>query len=101
PWAPSNGKIYPYGCQVQDNNGNPLLSSEPFNTSTGGNTDLRVPFIGYSPNSVFWTAEGISNYHALQLSINQRLTRGLQVTGSYTWSHSLDEGSGLGLFYNG
>jgi hypothetical protein len=95
PQHPINGQMYSYGFQVDG------LSTETVNTSTGGNTDLRVPFIGYSPNSVFWTAEGISNYHALQFSINKRLSKGLQVNGSYTWSHALDEGSGLGLFYNG
>jgi hypothetical protein len=95
PGHPINGQNYSYGFQV------PGLSTEPFNTSTGGNTDLRVPFVGYSPNSVFWTAEGISNYHALQFSVNKRISKGLQVNGSYTWSHSLDQGSGQGLFYNG
>ncbi|MGH9724793.1 MAG: hypothetical protein ACRD41_06990, partial [Candidatus Acidiferrales bacterium] len=46
-------------------------------------------------------AIGISNYNALQLSVNKHFSHGLLVTGSYTWSHSLDEQSGLGLFYSG
>jgi hypothetical protein len=60
----------------------PALSgtTEPFNTSTGGNTDLRSPYIGYSPNSVFYKAEGISNYNALQLNVQKRLSHGLVVT---------------------
>jgi hypothetical protein len=92
-----NGENSSYGYQV------PALSptTEPFNTATGGNTDLRAPFIGYSPNSVFYKAEGISNYNALQLSVQKRLSHGLLVTGSYTWSHTLDEQSGLGLFFTG
>jgi hypothetical protein len=109
---PVNGQTSSYGFQPGDPNdpsctginaGNscPTLLSEPFNTSTGGNTDLRVPYIGFSPNSVFWTANGISNYNALQAGVTKRLTHGLQITGSYTWSHTLDEQSGLGLFYNG
>jgi hypothetical protein len=44
---------------------------------------------------------GIANYNALQVSVNKRFSHGLQVTGSYTYSHTLDEQSGLGLFYNG
>jgi hypothetical protein len=94
---PINGEASSYGYQV------PALSgtSEPFNTSTGGNTDLRSPYIGYSPNSVFYKAEGISTYNALQLSVQKRLSHGLLVTGSYTWSHTLDEQSGLGLFFTG
>jgi hypothetical protein len=66
-----------------------------------GNAALRAPYIGYDPNSDFNSGVGISNYNALQFSINKRLSHGLQVTGSYTYSHTLDEQSGLGLFYNG
>jgi len=99
--SPVNGQTFSYGFNPVDPVSKGTLLSEPFNTSTGGNTDLRAPFIGYSPNSVFYEAEGNSNYHALQFSINKRLSHGLQVNGSYTWSHSLDEQSGLGLFYNG
>jgi hypothetical protein len=52
-------------------------------------------------NSVLYTAEGISSYNALQLQAHKRLSNGLQITASYTWSHSLDEQSGLGLFFTG
>ncbi len=31
-----------------------------------------------------------SDYHALQLQLQRRLSRGLQVLASYTWSHSID-----------
>ena len=34
-----------------------------------------------------------SNYQALQLQFQRRLTQGLQALGSYTWSHSIDQGS--------
>ena len=50
---------------------------------------------------MLYKAEGISSYNALQVSVRKRLSSGLQFTASYTWSHSLDEQSGLGLFYNG
>ncbi len=52
-------------------------------------------------NSVLYKAEGISNYNALQLQARKRLSNGLQFTASYTWSHALDEQSGLGLFFTG
>lgn len=39
------------------------------------------------------TNGGDSNYDALQLQFQRRLSRGLQVLSSYTWSHSLDTGS--------
>jgi hypothetical protein len=67
----------------------------------GGNVDLRVPFIGYSSESESYTAAGVSAYNALQAHVEKRLSHGLQVGASYTYSHALDEQSGLGLFYNG
>jgi hypothetical protein len=66
-----------------------------------GNAPLRAPYIGYDPNSDFNRAVGMSNYDALQISVNKRFSHGLQVTGSYTYSHTLDDKSALGLFYNG
>jgi hypothetical protein len=38
-----------------------------------------------------------SFYHALQLELRKRLTHGLQLQGSYTFSRSTDEGSGSAL----
>src|SRR5205807_3355183 len=51
----------------------------------------------------FWRAEGVSTYNALQFQATKRMSHGLMVNASYTYSHSLDEGSGLGagLFFNG
>jgi carboxypeptidase family protein len=34
-----------------------------------------------------------SNYHALWVTANKRMTQGLQFNASYTWSHSIDEAS--------
>jgi len=70
-------------------------------TYEGGNVDLRVPFIGYSSESESYTAAGISAYNALQAHLEKRLSHGLQVGVSYTYSHATDEQSALGLFYNG
>lgn len=70
-------------------------------TYEGGNVDLRTPFLGYSSESESYTAAGISAYNALQVHVEKRLSHGLQVGFSYTYSHATDEQSGLGLFYNG
>jgi len=44
--------------------------------------------------SVYITGNtGTSNYQALQLSFQRRLSRGLQVLANYTWSHSIDNAS--------
>jgi hypothetical protein len=67
----------------------------------GGNIDLRVPYIGYSSESESYTAAGISAYNALQAHVEKRMSHGLQVGFSYTFSHATDEQSAMGLFYNG
>ena len=79
-----------------------LPNGQPYQqTFEGGNVDLRVPYIGYSAESESYTAAGISAYHALQTHVEKRMSHGLQVGFSYTYSHSTDEQSALGLFYNG
>jgi hypothetical protein len=93
PQNPVNGQIYSYGYN--------LNAYETVYTYDGGNVDARVPYIGYSPNSMLYKAEGIAWYNALTASVKHRFSHGLQFTASYTWSHSLDEQSGLGLFYTG
>ncbi len=90
---PINGQTSSYGYNV--------VPSETVNSFDGGNTDLRVPFVGFSPNSVLYQANGISSYNAAQLQVTKRFSHGFMVNTSYTYSHSLDEGSALGLFFNG
>lgn len=93
PANPINGQTSSYGFN--------LVPSETLLTYDGGNTDLRTPFLGFSDNSVLYEAEGISNYNALQFGLRRRLSHGLQITAAYTWSHTLDEQSNLGLFFEG
>jgi hypothetical protein len=77
-------------------NGQPYMANYE-----GGNIDLRVPYIGYASESIDYKAAGVAAYNALQAHIEKRMSHGLQVAASYTYSHALDEQSGLGLFYNG
>ena len=44
---------------------------------------------------------GVSAYDALEAHVEKRLSHHFQVGGSYTWSHSLDEQSDIGLFFTG
>ncbi len=92
--APQPGQFDPNPANLP--NGQAMLV-----TSEGGNIDLRVPYIGYGAESESYVAEGISAYNALQAHVEKRLSHGLQLGVSYTFSHSLDEQSALGLFYNG
>ena len=58
---------------------------------------LQTAFVN-SPNASFANAALIGNtatsdYHALQIEFQRRLSHGLQALSSYTWSHSIDDGS--------
>ena len=104
PQKPIHGQMYSYGGLDPGagcNNG--TLDLEPICPPPfyAGNAELRVPYIGYDMNSVLYQARGISNYNALQVQLRKRLSFGLQFTASYTWSHALDDQSGLGLFFTG
>jgi hypothetical protein len=111
PDHPINGQTYSYGVEVlgTQNNPNPggskptpyVMANEPYNTFSGGNIDLRVPYVGYDPNSTSFTASGVSAYDALQAHLEKRMSHGIQAGVSYTWSHTLDEQSDVGLFFTG
>jgi hypothetical protein len=77
------------------------IAGEPWNTLDGGNTDFRAPYVGYSPNAALFRTVGNSAYDALETHIDKRLSHNLQAGASYTWSHSLDEQSDIGLFFTG
>ncbi len=108
-----NGQQYTYGYTVSQctypvsptqcvevpinlPDGTPYLSN-----FEGGNVDLRVPYIGYSSESIDYRAAGISEYNAAQIHVDKRMGHGIQAGASYTFSHTTDEQSALGLFYNG
>jgi len=104
PTHPIHGQNYTYGYQLQAATGGPLTlpdGTPMLATYEGGNDDMRVPYLGYSAESESYKALGVSNYNALQTHLEKRLSHGVQVGFSYTWSHALDEQSALGLFYNG
>jgi hypothetical protein len=101
-----NEQDYTYGYSIVTAPGSfntiNLPNGQPYQeTFEGGNVDLRVPYIGYSAESESYTAAGISAYNALQTHLEKRMSHGLQVGASYTYSHATDEQSAMGLFYNG
>jgi len=89
---PIHGETSSYGYNYQ---------GAQWNDYEGGNVDHRVPYIGYAAESIDYKAAGIDSYNALTAHIDKRMSHGVQVGASYTYSHALDEQSGLGLFYNG
>lgn len=67
-----------------------------YNYSFAAAPSTTNPNLQFSPNFSALTVKtngSSSDYHALQLQFNRRLTRGLQTLVSYTWSHSIDTGS--------
>ncbi len=58
-----------------------------------GSIQANSPYPAYSTIQS-WENRGVSSYNALQLSAEQRPWHGLQYLAAYTWSRSIDEGSG-------
>jgi len=58
-------------------------------------TRLFPPYPNFSSNNglALVTANANSEYNALQVQLQKRLSHGLQFLVSYTWSHSIDDGS--------
>lgn len=103
-----NGQQYSYSVQTLSNTNNPAtpgvpyaLANEPYDTYSGGNVDLRVPYVGYDPNSASFSAVGVSAFDALEAHLEKQMSHNLQAGVSYTWSHTLDEQSDVGLFFTG
>jgi hypothetical protein len=77
------------------------MANEPYDTFSGGNVDMRVPFPGFDPNSASFTAAGISAFDSLEAHLEKQMSNDIQAGVSYTWSHTLDEQSDVGLFFTG
>jgi hypothetical protein len=73
------------------------LSASPANpirgveSNTLENIGMRVPIPGFAPDSLdFGESEGNSLYNGLEISLTKKLSRGLQMLASYTFSKTLD-----------
>ncbi len=102
------GQDYSYGYQVlnEDSPADPYgdlnaISTEPWDTIDGGNVDFRTPYVGYSPNAALFKTVGNSAYDGLEAHLEKRFKKHFQAGASYTWSHTLDEQSDIGLFFTG
>jgi len=71
------------------------VTREVITTNTPLNATLRAPYQGVEAGAFFQiqsTAE--STYNSLQMSLTKRLSKGVQLLASYTYSKSLDNASG-------
>jgi hypothetical protein len=71
------------------NIGSDLLRNEMLTLAMGANADFQ--FLDVITNHDY------SNYNALQFEFKQQLWHHLQFLATYTWSHGLDNGSGVAL----
>jgi outer membrane receptor protein involved in Fe transport len=70
-----------------------LNISENVAVPGAGAVPPRQPYPNYGTISA-WEPRGPSNYDALQLTAEKRMSYGLSFLAAYTWSKSLDEGAG-------
>jgi hypothetical protein len=56
-------------------------------TELDGNVNLNIS------NAILVSNQGTSDYNALQLQFQRRVSHGLQALASYTWAHSIDTAS--------
>jgi len=89
-------------------NGNQAQPNVAFCTTNGNTpencpTAPRRPFPAIDGSIDTLRANDFSNYAALQLHLEKRISHGLQFGASYTWSHALDDASSasLGSLNNG
>lgn len=78
---------------------NPFFGIIPRQASLGNptisNAQLLKPFPRFTTVSFFRNNVGNSNYHALQMKLEKRLSRGLSFLASYTRSKLLDDASSV------
>jgi hypothetical protein len=108
-WVLDAGFVGSSGINLADynHNYNAALLASPSNpvngitTNTVQNVNLRVPYLGYAASGLQGTGfDGISNYNSLQTTVRKRMSHGVTLQGSYTWSKDLTDLVGYGANYN-
>jgi outer membrane receptor protein involved in Fe transport len=89
------GARLPEGTCVTDNFGRRLCSQINSGTAPNGETiNPRGDFLNPNYGRLrVWENAADSTYHSMQVSVRKQLSRGLQFSGNYTYSHSIDDGS--------
>jgi hypothetical protein len=86
-WRMRDLNWIPFGANFLPENRDPSNPSSPLSP-----TFLR-PYTGLSdiPRIEY---DATSNYHSMQVNVNRRFSRGLQLGGAWTWSKAMDYGQG-------
>ncbi len=90
-------KVYQMNVAVQQSMGKANVLTVTYAGAIGRGLFLTQAFA--PPNANLpqgfeaMTNEGTSDYHSLQVLFQRSLSKGLQAMASYTWSHSIDDGS--------
>ena len=79
---------------LANNSVDPNQATQVAFTNTTTATQLARPFHTLTAFNSIYNVGG-SSYNSLQLSARKSLARGLTLAGSYTWSHAIDDGSGI------
>jgi hypothetical protein len=94
PASVGSGVTVPAGTPYVTQNGD---GSIDITGSTVANVDARVPlrYLGLQTSEAFFqTLWGNSIYHGLQATLSHQFSKGLYFQAAYTYSHSIDNGSG-------
>jgi hypothetical protein len=94
PASIASGVSVPAGAPFVTQSSNGTIS---ITGSTPANVDARVPsqFIGLANSRGFFQEnQGFSSYNALQATLSHQYSNGLYLQAAYTYSKSLDNGSG-------
>jgi hypothetical protein len=87
------------GAPLQQRVTNPFFGIIPRSSSLGDPTITRAqllkPFREYTTVSLYRNNVGATRYDGLELSVRQRLSRGLQYSAAYTYSKLMDDASSV------
>jgi hypothetical protein len=76
---------------------NPLLNSNPANASAAGdNSAYWAPYQGYAAINTLYTRLW-QEWNGLEVQVKHPIGKGLNVSGSYTWSHNTTNLAGGGV----
>lgn len=76
---------------------NPVCAANPSAQARlfPGHTIFPASAVGVFQSVGVQATDGTSHYDALQVNLTKGMSHGLQLITSYTWSHAIDNGSGL------